>query len=128
MLECSEMLSKLNKEEALILQNRIYISRTIKVFEIKAVAKSFDVSIGTLYRYTDEHYREVSRESSRKQTELIREKRSLLCQYGHPLKKHSRCKSCTCLLHEEGSYCEFCIDIYHLVNSISHGETFNKAA
>lgn len=83
-----------------LLTNRIYISRKVKLFSLEEIAKAWDMSRRTLFRYDSPHDREVSRKAAKRATIAYKKIDKTKCAKCHkPLKGHSRCKLCTILVH-----------------------------
>lgn len=96
------MKSKLTPPEVELLHTRIYIAQHTHLFKLEDLSLGWDISQSTLFRYEYPVYREISRVSSRKKTELERGIDKSKCQIcTDPLKGHERCPSCTMLIHGE---------------------------
>lgn len=96
------MRAKLTPQEANLLRIRISLSREIKIFTLEDLARNWSISSATLIRYYSDHYRTLSRDSSRKQTLLYKAIDKTKCQICFtPLLGHWRCCSCTMLYHGE---------------------------
>lgn len=94
------MRSLLTKSLTEILQNRVFISRQIKVFTIEQVSTEWNIPIPTLYRYISIQAREKSRDVSRIAYKREPKVDRNLCQICfEPLKNHARCAICTQLSH-----------------------------
>lgn len=91
----------LNPSQSDILKNRMYISRQIKIFKLNDLSKEWNISWMTMFRYSSEHFRELSRAHARKNWEIEKERNKTLCQIcDDPLKGHERCPICTQLIHD----------------------------
>lgn len=83
-----------------ILNTRIYIAKETKLFDYGQIAESWTISRATLLRYNSPAYRELSRASARRMTELQKTIDKSKCQLcSKALKDHARCLSCTMLFH-----------------------------
>lgn len=100
----------LDKDLEDLLQTRVYLSRTLRVFHFRDIIENWGISRSTLHRYSKPHLREYSREHARKVYEIYRgEDRSLCYRCKEPLKNHARCAHCTILLHDGMKSCPSCI-------------------
>lgn len=90
----------LNDSLTEILRNRIFISRKIKIYKIKDIAKEWNISEYTVFRYDSPRLREISRVNERRKRRLESKKDKSLCQICFKMiKGHPRCKVCTRLAH-----------------------------
>lgn len=95
------MRALLNKPLTEILQTRVYISRSLRVFNLGQIAKEWEMARITIFRYNSPEYREYSRTIAKKQN-LNKTTIKGQCQICPlPLKGHERCRSCTILIHGE---------------------------
>lgn len=89
-----------------ILANRVFISRTIRVFTIGDLSEAWKLSISSIYRYDSPTYREASRKGNRGAYVPA----TINChKCDEPIKDHARCKDCTILIHK-GRRCDGCND------------------
>lgn len=106
----------LNLSQTEILRNRIFISRTVHIFNLGDVSKGWGISVPTLFRYDSDHHRKISQENTRKvykNREKIDKAKCQICF--EPLKGHERCSICTILLHDN-------IECYHPIVLINRDE------
>ena len=87
----------LTPEEASTLKNRIYISRTSKIFAIEDIALGWKIGKMTIYRYVSKEYRQKSIEDSKRQRTMAHS----CYKCGIPWNEHERCGICTILTHGE---------------------------
>ena len=101
------MRQKLDDQGAIILQTRMNIARAAKIFTHLAVAKEWGMSTATLYRYVSPEYRELSRDTERRQREKEVRRDALHCyKCRQLLATHERCLYCTILIHGKQCDCE----------------------
>lgn len=123
-----------------ILQNRIYISRQLKIFSLEDVAQNWQITSRTLFRYDSPQDRKLSRLSAKEYRDKNIKwpsnpsykgigrpraedysdiKRCLTCLAA--LEGHKRCLDCTMLIHGKPECsCSNCIVIQDSSSLILH--------
>lgn len=104
-----------------ILKTRVVIARQLKVIQISQIAKGFDISGMTLYRYENPFHRAKSLEYGKRQVERLREQNWIRsCARCHAaVTGHARCRSCGILIHGEEAVRGTCSEAYCIVKAES---------
>lgn len=103
---------ELNSEQARILTTRVFISRSIGVFNLRDITTGWGISLATLHRYRSPEYRASSREHARRAYLTYRQsiQRGVCHRCEESLIGHARCSDCTILVHDDIETCQSCID------------------
>lgn len=93
---------KISPDLTTILLNRIFLSRQLKLFTLTHIAENWTISPRTLFRYDSPRDRALSVVAAKRATMAYKQRNKSLCGIcTEPLLGHSRCLSCTMLLHGE---------------------------
>lgn len=99
------MRPRLDKDGALIVKTRVFVSKTTEVITQRQIASGFDISIPTLRRYADDEERAKNTELMRRYNAIRDETYTRICSYcGKQTAGHKRCKDCGVLIHAINSY------------------------